>query len=196
MKWKQHELIKPMSLLASFLTCYVAFLPFNNHHQLQYLSDMSYVHRDLAARNILVDSALVCKIANFGVFPRVRFWLNTYEYEKLYLVYVQFLCVQDGKIAVRWAAPETIAFRKLTSASNVWSFGIVVWEVFSYGERPYSNWMNQDVIKGIEQGYRLPQPDQCPDTVYQLMLDCWHRDRAHRPSFSQIVERLDQLRLT
>lgn len=101
---------------------------------------------------------------------------------------------QGGKIPVRWTAPEAIAFRKFTSASDVWSFGIVCWEVFSYGERPYWQWSNQDVIKGIERGYRLPPPDDnCPESVHQLMLDCWQRDRAHRPTFPQIVKTLDKL---
>ena len=65
---------------------------------------------------------------------------------------------QGGKIPVRWTAPEAITFRKFTSASDVWSFGVVMWEVISYGERPYWNWSNQDVIKAVEKGYRLPPP--------------------------------------
>lgn len=121
---------------------------------------------------------------------------------------------QGGKIPVRWTAPEAIAFRKFTSASDVWSFGIVAWEVFSYGERPYWNWSNQDVIKGIEKGYRLPPPvvsfcpvrfvrhvltrllkcpKECPEALHQLMLDCWQKDRVHRPTFPQIVKTLDKL---
>jgi ephrin-B len=73
-------------------------------------------------------------------------------------MFVSFRNSKGGKIPVRWTAPEAIAFRKFTSASDVWSFGIVCWEVMSYGERPYWNWSNQDVIKGIEKGYRLPPP--------------------------------------
>lgn len=65
---------------------------------------------------------------------------------------------QGGKIPVRWTSPEAIAYRKFTSASDVWSFGVVMWEVMSYGERPYWNWSNQDVIKAVEKGYRLPPP--------------------------------------
>ncbi|OTF74701.1 SAM domain containing protein, partial [Euroglyphus maynei] len=98
-----------------------------------------------------------------------------------------------GKIPVRWTAPEAIAFRKFTSASDVWSFGIVCWEVMSYGERPYWNWSNQDVIKSIEKGYRLPPPIDCPDAVYQLMLESWQKDRSNRPTFTQIVKTLDKL---
>lgn len=67
--------------------------------------------------------------------------------------------IQNQKIPVRWTALEAIAFRRFSSASDVWSYGIVCWEVMTQGERPYSNWSNQDVIKAVEQGYRLPQPD-------------------------------------
>ncbi|KAL7290483.1 hypothetical protein TKK_0015257 [Trichogramma kaykai] len=98
-----------------------------------------------------------------------------------------------GKIPVRWTAPEAIAFRKFTSASDVWSMGIVCWEVMSYGERPYWNWSNQDVIKSIEKGYRLPAPMDCPEAIYQLMLDCWQKERTHRPSFSNLAQTLDKL---
>lgn len=94
---------------------------------------------------------------------------------------------------MRWTAPEAIAFRKFTSASDVWSYGVVLWEVMSYGERPYWNWSNQDVIKSIEKGYRLPAPMDCPEALYQLMLDCWQKQRTHRPSFSSIVTTLDNL---
>lgn len=71
---------------------------------------------------------------------------------------------------MRWTAPEAIAFRKFTSASDVWSYGVVLWEVMTYGERPYWNWSNQDVIKSIDRGYRLPAPIKCPEALYQLML--------------------------
>jgi Eph receptor B1 len=69
----------------------------------------------------------------------------------------------------------------------------VCWEVMSYGERPYWNWSNQDVIKAIDKGYRLPPPMECPEPIYQLMLGCWHKERLHRPTFSDIVVSLDQL---
>lgn len=129
--------------------------------------------------------------------------------------------LQGGKIPVRWTAPEAIAFRKFTSASDVWSYGVVLWEVMTYGERPYWNWSNQDVIKSIEKGYRLPAPMKCPEALYQLMLgteitqththtfvwhfpsallndnysisDCWQKQRTHRPTFSSIVTTLDNL---
>lgn len=137
-----------------------------------------------------------------------------------------FLCPsQGGKIPIRWTAPEAIAFRTFSSASDVWSFGVVMWEVLAYGERPYWNMTNRDVsgdpgraegtwglggrgelqpstvlahptpqvISSVEEGYRLPAPMGCPRTLHQLMLDCWHKDRAQRPRFSQIVSVLDAL---
>lgn len=75
----------------------------------------------------------------------------------------------------------------------MWSYGVVLWEVMSYGERPYWNWSNQDVIKSIEKGYRLPAPMDCPEALYQLMLDCWQKQRTHRPTFSSITQTLDNL---
>ncbi|KAK7789840.1 hypothetical protein R5R35_011236 [Gryllus longicercus] len=148
---------------------------------MQYLSEMNYVHRDLAARNVLVNAQLVCKIADFGLSREIE---STTE---------GAYTTRGGKIPVRWTAPEAIAFRKFTSASDVWSFGIVCWEVMSYGERPYWNWSNQDVIKSIEKGYRLPAPMDCPEAIYQLMLDCWQKERTHRPTFASIVKTLDKL---
>uniref|UniRef100_H3ACU4 receptor protein-tyrosine kinase n=1 Tax=Latimeria chalumnae TaxID=7897 RepID=H3ACU4_LATCH len=148
---------------------------------MKYLSDMGYVHRDLAARNILVNSNLVCKVSDFGL-SRVL----EDDPEAAYTT-------RGGKIPIRWTAPEAIAYRKFTSASDVWSYGIVLWEVMSYGERPYWEMSNQDVIKAVDEGYRLPPPMDCPAASYQLMLDCWQKDRNNRPKFEQIVSILDKL---
>ncbi|MCI4387349.1 hypothetical protein PGIGA_G00073190 [Pangasianodon gigas] len=150
---------------------------------MKYLCDMNYVHRDLAARNILVNSNLVCKVSDFGL---SRFL----EEDTSDPTYTSAL---GGKIPIRWTAPEAIQYRKFTSSSDVWSYGIVMWEVMSYGERPYWDMSNQDVINAIEQDYRLPPPMDCPSTLHQLMLDCWQKDRNNRPKFSQIVNTLDKM---
>uniref|UniRef100_A0AAQ4RVX0 Ephrin type-B receptor 3 n=1 Tax=Gasterosteus aculeatus aculeatus TaxID=481459 RepID=A0AAQ4RVX0_GASAC len=150
---------------------------------MKYLSDMNYVHRDLAARNILVNSNLVCKVSDFGL---SRFL----EDDPSDPTYTSSL---GGKIPIRWTAPEAIAYRKFTSASDVWSYGIVMWEVMSYGERPYWDMSNQDVINAVEQDYRLPPPMDCPTALHQLMLDCWVKERNLRPKFTQIVATLDKL---
>ncbi|KAM3861382.1 ephrin type-A receptor 7 isoform 5-T5 [Diretmus argenteus] len=148
---------------------------------MRYLSDMGYVHRDLAARNILVNSNLVCKVSDFGLSRVIDD-----DPEAVYTT-------TGGKIPVRWTATEAIQYRKFTSASDVWSYGVVMWEVMSYGERPYWDMSNQDVIKAIEEGYRLPAPMDCPPGLHQLMLDCWQKDRAERPKFDQIVGILDKM---
>ncbi|XP_041030109.1 ephrin type-A receptor 4b isoform X1 [Carcharodon carcharias] len=149
---------------------------------MKYLSDMNYIHRDLAARNILVNSNFVCKVSDFG--------LSRVLEDDPEAAYTTRL---GGKIPIRWTAPEAIAYRKFTSASDVWSYGIVMWEVMSYGERPYWEMSNQDVIKAIDEGYRLPAPMDCPAVLHQLMLDCWQKARGDRPKFGQIVNILDKL---
>ncbi|XP_034732432.1 ephrin type-A receptor 2 isoform X2 [Etheostoma cragini] len=148
---------------------------------MKYLSDMSYVHRDLAARNILVNNTLECKVSDFGL-SRVL----EDDPEGTYTT-------SGGKIPIRWTAPEAIAYRKFTSASDVWSFGIVMWEVMAFGERPYWDMSNHEVMKAINEAFRLPAPMDCPSTVYQLMLQCWLQDRSKRPRFGDIVNLLDKL---
>lgn len=148
---------------------------------MRYLSEMGYVHRDLAARNILIGENLVCKVADFGLSREIDLDTTDGAYT-----------TKGGKIPVRWTAPEAIAFRKFTSASDIWSYGVVMWEIISYGERPYWNWSNQYVIQAVERGFRLPPPMDCPEAIHQLMLDCWQKERGNRPKFNQIVRSHDK----
>ncbi|XP_051561850.1 ephrin type-A receptor 2a isoform X3 [Myxocyprinus asiaticus] len=148
---------------------------------MKYLSDMNYVHRDLAARNVLVNGNLECKVSDFGLSRVLEdFPEGTYT-------------TTGGKIPIRWTAPEAIAYRKFTSASDVWSFGIVMWEVMSFGERPYWDMSNHEVMKSINEGFRLPAPMGCPSAVNQLILQCWMQDRSKRPRFVDIVNLLEKL---
>ncbi|XP_054857032.1 ephrin type-A receptor 2 [Eublepharis macularius] len=148
---------------------------------MKYLASMNYVHRDLAARNILVNSQLVCKVSDFG--------LSRVLEDDADATYT----TSGGKIPIRWTAPEAISHRKFTSASDVWSYGIVMWEVMSYGERPYWELSNHEVMKAINEGFRLPAPMDCPSAIYQLMMQCWQQERSRRPKFSDIVSLLDKL---
>ncbi|NXW55118.1 EPHA2 protein, partial [Eurystomus gularis] len=148
---------------------------------MKYLANMNYVHRDLAARNILVNSNLVCKVSDFGL-SRVL----EDDPEATYTT-------SGGKIPIRWTAPEAISYRKFTSASDVWSYGIVMWEVMSYGERPYWELSNHEVMKAINEGFRLPAPLDCPSAIYQLMMQCWQQERSRRPKFADVVSILDKL---
>ncbi|XP_073452067.1 ephrin type-B receptor 5-like [Aquarana catesbeiana] len=137
---------------------------------MRYLSERSYVHRNLAARSILVNGQLVCKVSGLRGPGDVV-----------------------GRQSLRWMAPEAHQQRKFSSSSDVWSYGIVMWEVTSYGERPYWDMSNQEVLDAIEQEYRLPPPPDCPSALHLLMLDCWQRDRSQRLRFEQIVSSLDRM---
>ncbi|XP_024911331.1 ephrin type-A receptor 6-like isoform X2 [Cynoglossus semilaevis] len=150
---------------------------------MDYLSDVGYVHRDLAARNILVDENLECKVSNFGM-SRVL----EDDVEAVY-------DAAGGKIAIRWTAPEAITYGKFSSASDIWSYGVVMWEVMSYGERPYWEMSNQDVILSIEEGYRLPAPIGCPLSFHQLMLHCWQKEPSQRPLFTDVLTFWDKFTL-
>lgn len=143
---------------------------------MEYLSCKTFVHRDLAARNILVDRNRVCKIADFGL-SRL---LGSSE-EKIYTT-------QGGKIPIRWTAPEAILYRTFTTKSDVWSFGVLTWEVMSYGERPYGDWPNQKVMQEVQNGFRLMRPSGCPYFVYSLMQKCWQVEKEKRPDFAEIVK--------
>ncbi|KAL6030216.1 hypothetical protein STEG23_035744 [Scotinomys teguina] len=136
---------------------------------MQYLSSFAFVHRALSARSVLVNSHLVCKVARLGHSP------------------------QGSSSLLRWAAPEVITHGKYTTSSDVWSFGILMWEVMSYGERPYWDMSEQEVLNAVEQEFRLPPPPGCPTGLHLLMLDTWQKDRARRPHFDQLVAAFDKM---
>ncbi|XP_076157119.1 ephrin type-A receptor 10 isoform X2 [Alosa pseudoharengus] len=146
---------------------------------MKYLTEMGFIHRRLAAHKVLVNSSLVCKVSGF----------RPMQDDKIEAVYTT---LHGGKSVVLWSAPEAIQYHRYSSASDVWSFGIVMWEVMSFGERPYWDMGNEDVIKAIEDGFRLPAPVNCPTPLHQLMLDCWQKERSERPSFSQIHSALSK----
>ncbi|XP_004860575.1 ephrin type-B receptor 6 isoform X2 [Heterocephalus glaber] len=136
---------------------------------MQYLATCAFVHRALSARSVLVNSHLVCKVARLGRSP------------------------QSSSSLLRWSAPEVVAHGKHTPASDVWSFGVLMWEVMSYGERPYWDMSEQEVLNAIEQEFRLPPPPGCPPRLHMLMLDTWQKDRARRPHFDQLVAAFDKM---
>ncbi|XP_041696423.1 tyrosine-protein kinase receptor Tie-1-like isoform X6 [Coregonus clupeaformis] len=144
---------------------------------MHYLSDKQFIHRDLAARNVLVGDNLVAKIADFGLSRGEE-------------VYVKKTM---GRLPVRWMAIESLNYSVYTTKSDVWSFGVLLWEIVSLGGTPYCGMTCAELYETLPQGYRMEQPRNCDDEVYELMRQCW-RDRPYeRPPFSQISVQLNRM---
>uniref|UniRef100_A0A4W3IDG2 Receptor tyrosine kinase like orphan receptor 2 n=1 Tax=Callorhinchus milii TaxID=7868 RepID=A0A4W3IDG2_CALMI len=144
---------------------------------MDYLSSHHVVHKDLATRNILVCDKLHVKISDLGVFREVY----SADYYKL---------MGNSILPIRWMPPEAIVFGKFSVDSDIWSFGVVAWEIFGYGLQPYCGYANQDVIEMIRNRQVLPCPDDCPAWIYSLMLECWNEFPSRRPRFKDIHTRL------
>ncbi|KJE90703.1 TKL protein kinase [Capsaspora owczarzaki ATCC 30864] len=144
-----------------------------------YLEQSRVLHRDLAARNILVGEHLVAKIADFGLSRE----LNDKDYYKLQ---------SKQKLPIRWMAPETLNYRKFSSQSDVFSYGVVLWELFTMGQVPWAKVEREQYLVGLERGDRLPHPRDCPAQLYSLMLTTWEWEPSARPSFADCVLLLQQ----
>ncbi|KAL4217428.1 Receptor tyrosine-protein kinase erbB-2 [Mactra antiquata] len=140
-----------------------------------YLEERGIVHRDLAARNVLVQSAGQVKITDFGLAKLLDY--NEEEYH-----------ASGGKMPIKWLALECIQNRIFTHKSDVWSYGVTVWELFMYGARPYENVRAREIPDLLEKGERLPQPPICTIDVYMIMIKCWMLDADSRPSFAELAE--------
>lgn len=138
---------------------------------MQYLELHHFVHRDLAARNILLASRFQAKISDFGLSRAIGAGDDYYR------------ASQGGKWPIKWYAPESFNYGTFSHASDVWSFGITMWEMFSMGAPPYHDMKGVDVIKLIEDNQRLSQPDLCPDKVFEIMKSCWNYNPKNRPTF-------------
>ncbi|XP_063307090.1 focal adhesion kinase 1 isoform X6 [Pelobates fuscus] len=146
---------------------------------LTYLESKRFVHRDIAARNVLVSSSDCVKLGDFG--------LSRYMEDSTYYK------ASKGKLPIKWMAPESINFRRFTSASDVWMFGVCMWEILMYGVKPFQGVKNNDVIGRIENGERLPMPPNCPPTLYSLMTKCWAYDPSRRPRFTDLKTQLSTI---
>ena len=133
-----------------------------------YLEKNNYVHRGLAARNVLVGENLACKVADFGLAG----------------------CI-GANIPVKWTAPEAALHNHFTIKSDVWSFGILLYELITYGRFPYPGMKNTQVIEALQANYRMSCPEGCPELLYKIMSDCWRGDAASRPTFETLQWRLE-----
>ena len=143
-----------------------------------YLELHSYIHRDLAARNVLVSENLICKVADFGLTRVVD--------EDIY-------GPNSGtNFPIKWTAPEAALYRRFTVKSDVWSFGILLWELITYGCFPYPGMNNDQVLQEIQRGYRMPCPMGCSKQLYEIMRDCWKGDADARPTFETLLWNLEE----
>ncbi|XP_051510767.1 tyrosine-protein kinase SRK2-like isoform X2 [Myxocyprinus asiaticus] len=149
-----------------------------------YLELQNYIHRDLAARNVLVGDHNVCKVADFGL-ARVFLMDNDNSGENVYEA------KEGSKFPVKWTAPEAIHENKFTIKSDVWSFGILLYEIMTFGTMPYPTMTNNQVVQKLPTGYRMPCPLTCPKYVYEIMCDCWREFPADRPTFETLQWKLE-----
>jgi serine/threonine protein kinase/ABC-type branched-subunit amino acid transport system substrate-binding protein len=141
------------------------------------LSGKRFVHRDLAARNVLIDSALVCKIADFGLSRKTK--LN----DTGAAVYAS----RRGMFPLRWTAPEAMCNLDFSTSTDVWSFGVLVMELYEDGQQPYCALTNTQLLGKLTSGWRAPRPTKCPPEVFLSVLECWAAEPSDRPTFDFLV---------
>ncbi|XP_078115101.1 megakaryocyte-associated tyrosine-protein kinase isoform X2 [Sander vitreus] len=141
---------------------------------MEYLESKKFVHRDLAARNVLVSDDSMAKVSDFG------------------LTKVDSKVSDNAKLPVKWTAPEALKKEKFSTKSDVWSYGVLLWEIFSYGRQPYPKMSLKEVKERVEGGYRMEAPEDCPPSVYSLMRICWEQEPRRRPAFHKLREKLER----
>jgi len=149
---------------------------------MHYLETKKFLHRDLAARNLLVQrlyNSWNVKVSDFG--------LSRSSQDGIYVL------SEKSALPARWTAPEVFQNRTFSVKSDIWSMGVVLWEIFTKGDNPYPTLLNTEVIDGVIKGERLTRPNSCPDEVWRIMNNCWNEDPSKRPSFLEIADQLTEV---
>uniref|UniRef100_A0A8C7WL57 Tyrosine-protein kinase n=1 Tax=Oncorhynchus mykiss TaxID=8022 RepID=A0A8C7WL57_ONCMY len=142
---------------------------------MEYLEANNFVHRDLAARNVLVSDDNIAKVSDFGLTKEASSNQDT------------------AKLPIKWTSPEALREKKFSTKSDVWSYGILLWEIYSFGRVPYPRIPLKDVVPRVEKGYKMDAPDGCPEVVYEVMKQCWTLDPLVRPCFRVLREKLQHI---
>ncbi|PFX22876.1 Muscle, skeletal receptor tyrosine protein kinase [Stylophora pistillata] len=146
---------------------------------MEHLQTLRFVHRDVATRNCLVGTGLIVKISDFGM-SRDIYASDYYKVEG------------QAVLPIRWMPPEALLLGKFTLESDIYSFGVLLWEIYTLALQPYYGYTNEEVVEFIKKGVHLGQPEDCPDHVYQIMKNCWHKEASQRPNFTLIIAQLKQ----
>ncbi|XP_014609610.1 PREDICTED: uncharacterized protein LOC106789690 isoform X6 [Polistes canadensis] len=180
------ECLKEPSLRASFPVLSLCDFAVQIADGMQYLEAKRLIHRDLAARNILVFSKNKVKISDFGLSRALGVGKDYYQ--------TNFNV--NLKLPIAWCAPECISYLKFTSASDVWAYGVTLWEMFSYGFQPWAALTGHQILEAIDEPnfQRLEQPECCPKDYFSLMQQCWQHDPSKRPKFSELINLLPDLK--
>ncbi|XP_022781158.1 tyrosine kinase receptor Cad96Ca-like [Stylophora pistillata] len=147
---------------------------------MSYLSSIPIIHRDLAARNVLVGEEETCKVSDFGM-ARDAQEDNIYQMRS------------KGRLPVKWTALEALLYGKYSTKSDVWSFGVLLYEIFTIGGSPYPEMNGRQIITLLEAGYRIPKPQHVDDKLYEIMTSCWKDDPDSRPSFQNLKNKLKEM---
>ncbi|XP_038872925.1 tyrosine-protein kinase CSK-like [Salvelinus namaycush] len=142
---------------------------------MEYLEANNFVHRDLAARNVLVSDENIAKVSDFGLTKEASSNQDT------------------AKLPIKWTSPEALREKKFSTKSDVWSYGILLWEIYSFGRVPYPRIPLKEVVPRVEKGYKMDAPDGCPEVVYEVMKQCWTLDPLVRPRFRVLREKLHHI---